>query len=127
MKTIVAGFLMCATVGAWAAGPQSPIFKPESLVRFPKSGIACLSKDGLHDLILFSMNGEKTKAAAMMIGSGDPQAECVSLDPRKRYKVISAEYNDADHPDMGLLEVVGQGVTSKNGAWTFSITAEPAK
>lgn len=128
MKAIaVAALLVCVSVEALGAGAQSPAFKPESLVQFPKSGIARLSKDGLRDVFTYGMQGEKTKAEAMMLGSGDPEAECVSLDPRKRYKVISAEYNDPDHPDLGLLEVVGQGVTSRNGAWTFSVTAEPAK
>lgn len=125
MKRLTTVFLLWILVGAPAARAQQQVFKPEDSVRFPKGGIACLSQDGLHDLLLYSLRGERTKAASMMIGSGDPQAECVSLEPARRYKIISAEFNDAEHPDIGLIEIVGQGVTSRNGAWTLSIAARP--
>lgn len=119
--------LLCISAHALAAGPQPAAIKAESIVRFPKSTIACLSKTGLHDVLTYSVRGEDTKANALMIGSGDPDAECIMLDPRKRYKVISVEYNDPAQPEMGLLEVVGEGVTRMHGAWTLSIVAQLAK
>ncbi|AVF41526.1 hypothetical protein AL486_18865 [Pandoraea apista] len=101
--------------------------KPETLVRFPDSSIACLSKDALQEITTYGANGQATKMQAMMLDKKNPDGQCIMLDPKMRYKVISSEYNVPDMPEMGILEIVGERTTSKNGAWTFSWVAEPVK
>ena len=81
--------------------------KPESIVMFPKSNIACLTKDALQQTLEHGLKGEATKMTSQFISSGNPDAECIMLDSNKRYKVISSEYNDPDHPEFGILEIVG--------------------
>lgn len=106
---------------------QAKQIKPETLVRFPDSSIACLSKDALQEVMTYGANGQATKMQAMMLNKANPDGQCIMLAPKARYKVISAEYNVADMPEMGLLEIVAEKATSKNGAWTVSWVAEPVE
>ncbi|WP_331693521.1 hypothetical protein [Pandoraea sputorum] len=101
--------------------------KPETLVRFPKSSLACMSKDDLQEAMTYGTNGQETKMRAMMLSKENPDGTCIMLPSNESYKVISAEYNVPDMPEMGLLEIVGKSVTVKNGLWTFSWVAEPVK
>jgi hypothetical protein len=94
--------------------------KPEMIVKFTKGGIACLDRDNLQEITEHAIKGEKTKTEAMMIQNG---GDCVMLSPSKRFKVLSAEYNNPDL-DFGLLEIVGADKVSLHGAWAFSIGAE---
>jgi hypothetical protein len=49
------------------------------------------------------------------------------LDPKKRYKVLSAQYNNPDAPQLGLLEIVGEKTKAANGGWAFTIGVEVVK
>ncbi len=75
----------------------------------------------------YGTNGQETKMRAMMLSKENPDGTCIMLPSNESYKVISAEYNVPDMPEMGLLEIVGKSVTVKNGLWTFSWVAEPVK
>lgn len=108
------------------AAARAQQIKPETLVRFPDSSIACLTKDALQEVMTYGANGQATKMQAMMLEKKNPDGQCIMLDPKIRYKVISSEYNVPDMPQMGILEIVGEKTTSKNGAWTFSWVAEQA-
>ncbi|ALR35976.1 hypothetical protein LV28_25295 [Pandoraea pnomenusa] len=75
----------------------------------------------------YATNGQKTKMEAMMFSRENPSGTCIALSSEDRYKVISSEYNVPTMPELGILEIVGEKTTSKNGAWTFSWVAEPVK
>ena len=100
--------------------------RPETLVKFPKGAIACITKDALSEVVGHYLRGEITKGDAMMIANNEASGQCIMLSPKRSYKVISAEYNAQDR-DMGLIELVGAGNKSGTGAWAFTIGAEPAK
>lgn len=99
-------------------------FKAEDIVTFPQSAIACVSRDNFARLMQFSLSGEATKARSMMVGNG---GDCVALDSHQKFKIIHVEYNDAEHPDFGLAEIVGAQIKSSDaGAWTFTMVAQLA-
>lgn len=102
------------------SGAKFEQIKPESIVFFKDGTFACLNKDDLSAMIEHSLKGEQTKANATLIGKG---GSCFFVQPGKKVRVISAEYNDPDF-DLGLLEVVGETIDSADGAWTFSTGAE---
>ena len=97
--------------------------KPETIIRFTKGTLACLTKDDLVTITTHAMKGESTKVNAMMV---EHDGKCFMIPPTKRVKVIAAEYNN-HNDDLGLLEFVGEGKTSVRGAWAFSVGAEPVK
>jgi hypothetical protein len=104
------------------------LLKPEDVVKFPQSNIACLSKEGLGQVMEYSLKGEATKAQSMMIESGGDDAQCMMLDPAKKYRVIHVEYNDPEHPEMGVAEVVGMKIkSSSKGAWILTVMAQRVK
>lgn len=107
------------------ADARAKQIRPETLVRFTQSTLACLTKDDLQEAMTYGTNGQETKMRAMMLSSENLGGTCVTLSANESYKVISAEYNAPDMPEMGLLEIVGKGVTQKNGMWTFSWAAVP--
>lgn len=110
------------------AQPAAARFKAEDIVTFPESAIACLTKDGLKEVLALGARGENTKMKAMFINSGAEGAECMMLNPDLKVKIISVEYNSPNNPEFGLLEIVGANVNaSKTGAWTLAITAKKAK
>ena len=37
--------------------------------------------------------------------------------PKKRFKLISVEYNNPDMPDLAIVEFVGEGATTLHGVW----------
>lgn len=108
------------------APPVINKIKPESLVVFPKSGLACLEREALQKAMEHAIKGEETKMLAMMINPKTGRGQCIMLSTTKRYKVISSEYN-SDDIDLGLLELVGEGNMSGNGAWAFTAGAEVVK
>lgn len=133
-RFIVSAFFCCAalTCLVWSrayAEPSdtAPPIKAESIVRFPTGGIVCLTQDALLEIMLHSINGEKTKVEAMQMSPENPDRPCTSLNPKKRYKVLSAQYNNPDTPRMGLLEIVGEKAKSANGGWTVSVGAQVVK
>jgi hypothetical protein len=97
--------------------------KPEMVILFTKGNLACMSKDDLHEMMDHGARGESTKMQAMMMENG---GTCFMVPPTKRVKIIAVEYNNPEMPDMGLVEFVGEGITSINGAWALSVGAEPA-
>lgn len=105
------------------AAPVINKIKPESIVVFPKSGVACLGKDALLEITAHALKGEATKANAMMLNPKTGNGQCIMLSPGKRYKVISSEYN-VETLDIGILELVGDGNMSGNGAWAYTTGAE---
>lgn len=100
--------------------------KPESYVKFPKSAVACLTKEDLGKIIQHFAKGENTKAGAMMNSKDNANGGCIMLSDKNTYKVLSAEYNDPESPELGLIEIVGKGSKSADGAWTFSMFAVPS-
>lgn len=111
-----------STSPAVAQTPVKHPFKAEDIVTFPKSTIACLSRDSLELVLQHSILGEETKARAMMTDNG---GDCLMLDPAKKYRFIHVEYNDPNQPDFGLAEVVGANIKSSDkGAWTLTLTAQ---
>ncbi len=82
--------------------------RPGQFVRFPKSEIACLSREALQAVVVHNMEGEDEKANAYMTTKDNPTGECTILDSKQTFKVIRADYNDPEHPDWVLLEVVGE-------------------
>lgn len=113
---------------AQTPAPQAPAANPikaEDIVKFPKSNIACLTKEGLGQIIAYGVNGEATKLQSMMVAPENEEGQCIMLDPSAKYKVIHVEYNDPEHPDMGIAEVVGMKIkSSAHGAWVLTMTAE---
>ncbi|MGA3803725.1 hypothetical protein ACI2T7_03485 [Ralstonia nicotianae] len=99
--------------------------KPEMLVQFTVSAVACVTREGLQKAVMHGINGETTKLNAMMISPKNSHGECIMLDPKKRYKTLSVEYNVADS-DLGLVEIVGEGNQSDHGAWAMTVGAIPA-
>lgn len=100
--------------------------KPEMLVQFTVSAVACVTKEGLQKAVMHGINGEATKLNAMMITPKNKHGECIMLDPKKRYKTLSVEYN-VDDSDLGLVEIVGEGNQSDHGAWAMTIGAVPVE
>ena len=107
-----------------AAQPPLPVpstrIKPEDIIKFPNSAIACVDRDSLTIILEHGAKGEATKMQAMMMNPKKKTGSCIMLSPDKRYKVISAEYNDPNI-EIGLLEIVGNGIVSDSGAWTLSV------
>lgn len=97
---------------------------PEDLVEFKYGAIACLNRDDLQAMVMHSLKHETTKASAYMLSKENPDGTCIMLDQNKQYKVISAEYNNQDDPEIGIIEIVGKDVDSaKQGAWALTIGA----
>ncbi|BBH11701.1 hypothetical protein [Chromobacterium haemolyticum] len=96
--------------------------KPEQIVTFPNSSMACLDKDDLFDVMSNFMKGEVTKGNSKFISNDNPNARCIMLDTKMKFKVLSVEYKTEE---VGLLEIVGAKSKSSTGAWTLSMTAEP--
>lgn len=115
----------CAVFSSFA--DQLSVFKPEAIVQFPSSNIACASRDDLGEVMEHLFKGENTKANAMMFSPKNQEGACIMLFPKKKYKVISVMYNDPAHPDMGLLEIIGADNQSGHGFWALSMMARPAK
>lgn len=93
--------------------------KPESLVIFPKGAPACLTEEALQSFVELGASGKATKARALF-EDGVEGPQCIMLSPTMRYKVIDAQYNDADLPDAAILEIVGADVTAaEKGAFTL--------
>lgn len=93
------------------------------VITFKNGNLACLSKDELHEMMDHGVKNEATKMQAMMVENG---GNCMMVSPTKRVKLISVEYNNPEMPDMAVVEFLGEGVTSLNGAWALSVGAEPA-
>jgi hypothetical protein len=110
-------------VQARAQLPPPQRIKAEMIVEFPKSGIVCLTQETLLEVLLRSMNGEKTKVDAMTVSEDNPDAPCTMLSPRLKYKVLSVQYNNPDTPEMGIMEIVGQKSKSAQGGWTMTLGA----
>jgi hypothetical protein len=92
--------------------------KPGQRVRFPKSEIACLSRDALEAVVVHSMEGETEKIGPYMASKDNPTGECTRLDSKQIFKVLRADYNDPANPDWVLMEVVGENAKSASkGAW----------
>jgi len=117
--------LLWARAPTYAEGELPPLehIKPEMIVEFPKAGIVCVTQEALLEIWLRSINGEKTKVDAMTVSEDNPNAPCRMLSPRMQYKVLSAQYNNPDTPDLGLLEIVERHSKSAEGVWTMSLGA----
>ena len=100
--------------------------RPETLVRFPDSTIACVTPEALGKAATHFVKGETTKGNAMF-DRKNPDAQCVMLATNRNYRVIAAEYNNADAPDVGILEVVGEKVNRATGGWVFTFGAVVVK
>lgn len=100
-----------------------PRIKPETLVTFPDSTIACLSREALGAVSVHILKGEKTKAAAYMLSKEHPDGQCLMLDSKQKFKVLSVEYNSTDTPDIGIMEIVGTTSAATDGAWVFTLGA----
>ena len=105
------------------ADQSSKQIKPETIIRFTKGTLACLTKEDLLKIVSHTMKGESTKANAMMF---ENDGNCLMIPPSKKVKVIAAEYNNSN-VDLGLLEFVAEDKTSVRGAWAFSVGAEPVR
>ncbi len=104
------------------------LLKPEDIVKFPQSNVACITKEGLGQFMEYGLKGENTKLKSMMIDSGSGEAQCMMLSSSLKYRVIHVEYNDPEHPDFGVAEIVGVKIKSASqGAWVMTIFAERAK
>lgn len=110
-----------AEIGAANASDANQI-QPETIVEFPKSGIACLNKDSLQAAVQYGLEGKATKMNSMFVKNG---GDCIMLTPGKQYRVIDAEYNDPDIPEAGILEIVGRDITSaEHGAFTLVMSPD---
>jgi hypothetical protein len=114
IRALTAAAILAWFVFAVPAHAEQKI-KPEMIIQFTKGTIACLSRDSLQEIMLHGVNGEATKMRAMMIDEG---GDCLMLDPKKRVRVISAEYNDPDS-NIGILEVVGEDKVKLNERGRF--------
>jgi hypothetical protein len=108
------------------APPQnSSQIKPEMVVKFPTGGLACLTREGLEEALIHGFKGEKTKFNSQFLSKNNPNGECVPLYPNKKYKIISAEYNDPNMPETAILEIVGAGINNASrGAFTIIVSNE---
>ena len=94
--------------------------KPGQFVSFPKSEIACLTREALQAVAVHSMSGEVEKANAYMATKENPAGECTMLNSNQNFRVIRADYNDPAHPDWVILEVVGENAKSvSKGAYVL--------
>jgi hypothetical protein len=126
LRALFASVLAATTVSAYSAD-LGTVFKPEQLVQFPQSNVACFTKDDLSEVMDHFFKGEATKANAMFLSPQRPDGRCIMLSIKKKYKVIAVEYNDPAQPTLGLLELVGAGNNSGTGVWVLSMMAQPAK
>lgn len=93
----------------------------EDIFKFHYETPACLKRDDLQALSYHLLRKELTKASAYIFSKENPDGTCFMVDINRSYKVISAEYNDPDNPEIGLVEFVGKNVkSSKEGAWAFT-------
>jgi hypothetical protein len=119
MKTLFAVLLLTLVPCTTYAGT----IQPESIIKFPDGTLICLEREDLQKVLDYGGADQITKMASMMVQNG---GGCMMIDPAKRMKVISAEYNNPAI-DMGLLEVVGEKTISEKGAWTVSAGAVVVK
>ena len=108
VMVVVLGFL----VPSMCFSKNKEKIKSGQFVSFPKSEIACLTKEALEAVVVHSMNGEVEKANAYMATKENPGRECTMLNSNQTFKVIRADYNDPAHPDWVILEVVGENAKS---------------
>lgn len=105
------------------AEPAKPKMKPETFVQFPKSAIACATKDDLQEATLHILNGEKTKGAAMFDGDS---RRCVMLNSEGTYKILSVHYDSGTMSEIGIMEIVRKESKSASGVWAFTMGAVAA-
>jgi hypothetical protein len=105
--------------------PASHDIKPETILTFPKGEIACLDRDVLKQAIEYGLSGKATKLNGLLLTEDNDDGKCLMLDPKTRFKVIDAEYNDPSMPDAAVLEVVGEDIESADkGAFVLVVDRE---
>lgn len=112
-----------ATVSQVPAPSVEEHMKPETIVVFPHSSIACLTPEALLLASTRLLKGENTKAEALFMSERNTDAPCLMLDPKRKFKVLSVEYNNPDLPDLGIMEIVGASSGSSSGAWVYTAGA----
>src|SRR5271157_5285455 len=60
--------------------------KPDMIVKFPQSGFACLTLDGLKEAVTHAVKGEETKFNRQIYSENNPNGECAPLYPDKEYR-----------------------------------------
>lgn len=109
------------------AGTVIEKLKPEEYVKFPASNVACISKEALREILARFVRGEITKGNALFFSKENMDGQCIVLNQKMTYKILSVEYNNPDQPNDGIIEVVASGSKLSDGLWTTSFWAEPVK
>jgi hypothetical protein len=96
---------------AAAAEPDSrPWLKPDSIVRFRLSEVACGDAHDLEQTIVLGLSGKGTKMNAYFTGQDGAGPRCTMLEPQHEYKVIDVTPDDRERPDVLLADIVGKDV-----------------
>jgi hypothetical protein len=94
--------------------------KPDSIVRFSRSEVACLDASDLEKTVMLGRSGKGTKLNAYFTGLDGTGPRCRMLSPDQEYKVIDASANDWDRPQMLLADVVDKDVVAaEHGAYVL--------
>ncbi len=127
MKKILfaAAFLPMTAIAAPKEAQK--LFKAEQVVVFTVPAPVCTTREGLAKYVAHLLRGEETKAKAMEIDPRTGNGQCFVIPAGKKVKILSVNYEDPDIPDLGVMEIVGYGNKSANGAFAFTGGAVPAK
>jgi hypothetical protein len=117
---VMAAGLLFQALGSPVLAEETKI-RPGMIIQFKTPTPVCFTREGLQEYRTYLARHDKTRAKAMLFESGGNK--CVTVAPKKKLKVISAEYNSGS--DVALLQVVGADVTSTAGSWAFSTEAVP--
>ncbi|WP_343608769.1 hypothetical protein [Novosphingobium sp.] len=112
-----------------AEAPQiKPWLKPEDIVRFPQSMVACMKRDDLQEVMALGLSGHSTKMKAYFSPDSDGGLRCVMLPTTKKFKIIDAEANNPNMPDALIVELVGADVDqAEHGAFAVVLDKSMAE
>ena len=110
---LVGGFLLAVIFSA-AAGEAKIL--PGTVIEFKAKTAACMSREHLQEYKAQTIRGDKKKIQTMFFESGGQG--CVMLNPGKKFKVLSVDYNPGS--SIGILEIKAVEAVGSAGSWAFS-------
>ena len=111
---LVAGSFLLAAIFSAAAGEAKIL--PGTVIEFKAKAAVCMSREHLQEYKAQTIRGDKKKIEALFFESGGQG--CVMVNPGKKFKVISAEFNPGSA--IGILEIKAADAVGNAGSWAFS-------
>jgi len=78
--------------------------EPDSIVTFPKGPVVCLTEGALRAAFIDTLAGNEPELGARFEGD----AECITVDPTSRYKVVGTDQLGQEMPQAAILKVVDE-------------------